>query len=146
LARTNSTSAFLQRQFDGHVGHQRADGAGHALALRQPVVHHQVQQSSPLNRRPSASTICRRSASPSSAMPKSAGWRAPRDQRLGMRGADLVVDVQAVGRAADAEHLGAQLVEHLGRDVVRRAVGASTTIFMPLSVRSLAKVLLQNSM
>jgi hypothetical protein len=37
-------------------------------------------------------------------------------------------------------------VEHVGRHVVGRAVGASTTIFRPFSDRSLAKVLLQNSM
>ena len=31
-----------------------------------------------------------------------------------MGGAEALVDVQAVGRAADAGHLGAQLVEHRG--------------------------------
>lgn len=44
-------------------------------------------------------------------------------QRLGVRGADAVVDVQPVRRAADGDHVGAQLVEHLGRDLVGRAVG-----------------------
>ena len=40
-----------------------------------------------------------------------------------MRGAEAVVDVEAVGRAADALHLGAQLVEHVGRHLVGRAMG-----------------------
>jgi hypothetical protein len=34
-----------------------------------------------------------------------------------------VVDVEAIRRAADGNHLGTQFVEHLGRDVVGRAMG-----------------------
>jgi hypothetical protein len=49
-----------------------------------------------------------------------------------VRGAHFVVDVQAVGRAADGDHLGAQLMEHLGRDLVGRAMGGIHHDLQPL--------------
>ncbi len=43
-------------------------------------------------------------------------------------------------------HLGTQLGEHVGGHAVGRAMGGSTTSLRPPRVRSLEKVLLQNSM
>ena len=39
-----------------------------------------------------------------------------------MRGTHFVVDIQTVGAAANGNHLSTQLMKHLGRDVIRRAM------------------------
>ena len=46
------------------------------------------------------------------------------DHGAGVGGADLAVDVEAVGLVADREDLGAEFIERLGRDLVGGAVGA----------------------
>jgi len=45
------------------------------------------------------------------------------DQGSGMRRANLMVDVQAIGRAANVQHICTQLMKHLGSDMVGRAMG-----------------------
>ena len=81
--------------------------------------------SSPSTTRPFSSHRITRSASPSSATPSAApNRRTSSARRLGVQRAAAVVDVPAVGLHAQLDHLGAQLVEHLGRDLVGRAVGA----------------------
>jgi hypothetical protein len=68
LARTKGTPRSRQRQLDRHVGHQRAHHAGHARR-GQAVGHHHVEQFVAVEQAALASTICSRSASPSSATP-----------------------------------------------------------------------------
>ena len=62
------------------------------------------------------------------AVEREADVGAARDHRfleqLRMGRAAVVVDVEAVGRDAERDHLGAQLPQRLGRDVVGGAVGA----------------------
>ena len=80
---------------------------------------------SPSIRWPFSSTMIIRSASPSSAMPTSARIsRTLRDQRLGRGRADLEIDVEPVRLDADRDHLGAELPQRLGRDLVGGAIGA----------------------
>ena len=70
---------------------------------------------SPSTTSPARSTARQRSASPSWAMPRSAPC-APHglDHRAEMGGADAIVDVPAVGVAADGVHLGAGPAVDLG--------------------------------
>ena len=44
------------------------------------------------------------------------------NQGLRVGGTDLMVDIQAIGLTANGDHLGAQLMEHLGRNVVSGAM------------------------
>ena len=55
-----------------------------------------------------------------------------RAQALQVRGAAVVVDVQAVGRRVDRDHIRARLLVRLGRDLRRRAVRAVHDDAQPL--------------
>ena len=80
---------------------------------------------SPSTTLPAASTARQRSASPSWAMPTSAPTRTHvLGERVEVRRADAVVDVQAVGVGADHGDAGARVAEGLGRDSGGRAVRA----------------------
>src|SRR5205807_1806953 len=46
------------------------------------------------------------------------------DQALGRSGAKCLIDIETVGLDADRDDVGAQLMEHVGRDVVGRAMRA----------------------
>ena len=67
-------------------------------------------------------------------------------QRFRRGGADAVVDVEAVGLDADRDDFGAELVEHVRRDVVGGAVGAVDHDLHALQVQLVGNVVLQNSM
>ena len=81
-------------------------------------------------------------------MPKSAPSVAHRlDQRLRVRWRRTPsLMFRPSGWQPMRDDVGAELVEHVGRDVVGRAVRAVDHDLQPRSVRSLANVLLQNSM
>ena len=117
-------AALAQRELDRHVRHQRADRARHRQALRQAITDHQVQQ---------LVTVVQAPRSVDQLQP--VGIAIERDavvgmvlfhrcdQRGGRGGAETGIDVLAVRAAADRDHVGAEFVEHAGRDVVGRAVG-----------------------
>ena len=67
-------------------------------------------------------------------------------QRLGMRGAAFIVDIEAVRLVADGDHLGPQLVQDVRGNVIGRAIGAVDHDPHAAQVEVLGKVLLQNSM
>ncbi len=80
---------------------------------------------SPSTTAPVASTARQRSASPSKATPASAPCSSTAARRSSeVRGAAVVVDVQAVGRGVDLDDLGAGAAQRLGADVRRGTVGA----------------------
>ena len=80
---------------------------------------------SPSTTLPAASTARQRSASPSWAMPTSAPTRDDvLGERVEVRRADAVVDVEAVGVGADDGDAGAGIPERLGRDSGCRAMRA----------------------
>ena len=114
----------LERQLHRHIGHQRAHRARHGVALGQPVQHHRVQQfiaveqpAGAVNQLQAVSITIECHAVVSAVR----GHR--RHQGLRRGGAKTGVDVDAVGLAADGHHFGAQLMEHLGRHLVGRAMG-----------------------
>ena len=55
-------------------------------------------------------------------------------QILGMRGADVCVDIQAIGLVADRDHLRSQLMKDGWSDVIRRAVSTIHHHLQPLEV------------
>ena len=109
---------LAQSQFDGHVGHLRAHHAGHQFVAPHAVTGQQVEQLVAVVQAPGAVHhlqpvgiaiqgnadigIIMRTARTQA----SDAWRPP------------VVDVQPIGGTANGHHVGAQFMEHLGRDLV----------------------------
>ncbi len=116
-------AARTDRLLDGEVGHQRADDARHRSATGEPAGDQHVEQLVAVVEAPGAIDELQpvAVAVEGDAVVGAAG--ADRvDERLRRGRAEAVVDVEAVGTAADRGDLGAELVEDVGRDVVRRAV------------------------
>ena len=122
-----------QRDFDRHVGHQRADGAGHRQPLRETVDDHQVKQ---LVAVVQAARLVDELQPIGVAVQRDTVVGAVRRHRRDQCGrrccAETGVDVRAVRAAADRDDLGAELVEHVGRNVIRRAVGCVDDDLQPL--------------
>ena len=124
LGALESHAAPAQGQLDRHIGHQGTDYASHGFVARQTVVGHQVEQfvaiELPARRVHHQHAI-------SVTVERDAKVRTLRQHRchqgLWVRGAGFVVDVHSIRRAADGDHIGAQFVKHLGRNLVGRAMG-----------------------
>ena len=117
----------LHGQAEAEVGHH---GHHHRVAGEQsPLGEVEREEGEQLvavdERRRSASTASNRSASPSRASPRSAWCSTTAAASVAGRGRTAaVVDVGAVGFAADGGHLGAEPLEELGGEPRGRAVGA----------------------
>ena len=115
----------FERHFHGHVGHQGADGARNFFATCQALVDHQEQHFIAVEQpafgidhlQPVGIAI------EGDAVVSTVGaYGSHQCVRMGC--AETVVDVQAIGRAADGDHLGTKLMKHHGRDVIGRAMRA----------------------
>ena len=112
-------AAGLERHLHRHIGHQRADHAGHMFIAPKPVIGHQVQQliavvEAPVRidqLQPVGVAVQRHTV-----VRVVGKHRLDQGQRV--RRTHLVVDVEAVRGATDGNHFGTQLVEHHGRNVV----------------------------
>src|SRR5689334_10209995 len=113
--------AALERE----VGHQRADHAALQPRFGLAVLHHRVEELVAVEER--AVVIGHREAV-AVAVEGDAEVRAVIDHRarhrLRVRGAALLVDVEAVGRAADRDHFRAELLEDARADAIVGAVRA----------------------
>ena len=113
----------FQRFLDCHVGHQRAHHAGDGLPLCQSVSRHDVEQFIAIEQSPLG---IHHLQAVGIAIKRNAVVRAMRShcglQRLRVRGPHPFVDVEAVGRTPDGDHLGAQFMEHVRGHLVGRTV------------------------
>ena len=114
---------LFQSHFHRHVGHECAHHTWDHFVIRQTVVRHQIQQFVTV-----VQTALRvhhlqsvRIAIERNAKVSLVGFDSTH-QRIGMRGTHFVVDVQAIGAAANGNHLGTQLMKHLRRNVIRGTV------------------------
>ncbi len=139
--------ALRERLLESEVRHQRADDAA-GMHAAPPVVHRDhVQQ---LVAVVDAAVLVGDQQAVAVAVERDAEVRRVVLHLLGeeprMRRADAGVDVEAVGFDADGDDLGAELVEHAGRDVVTRAVRTVDDDAETAQVRArTGNVLLQNS-
>ena len=115
----------MRGHFHGHIGHQRADRTRDFFTARQALIDHQVEHFVTVEQpafgihhlEPVCVAIqCNTVVGP--VLPDGC------NQGFRVGGAHFIIDVQAVGRAADGDNLGAQLMKHHGRDLVGRAVRA----------------------
>ncbi len=115
----------LQRQFDRHIGHQRADHAGNAVSTGDAVLHDRIQQLVAVVEPAVGVDHLQAVGIAVEGQPEVRAVGLDRlDQLVGRGGAIAVVDIAAIGLVADRHHVGAQLVEHVRGDVVGGAMRA----------------------
>ncbi len=118
----SASNAFSRPRLDMTVATTMFPGRRPAALSARPAAS---STASPFTTLPADETKMARSASPSKATPKAAPCATTAClQGLQVERAAVEIDVAAVGRAADGNHLGAQPAEQLRRQAVRSAIAA----------------------
>jgi hypothetical protein len=117
-------TARLQRDFNGHVGHQGTNHAGHMLVTSHAIGRHEVKQLITVVETPGRVHHLQTVgiAVQCDAIVSMIGAHSTH-QRVRMGGTDLVVDIDAVRSTPNRQHLSTQLMKHLGGHLVGSAMG-----------------------
>ena len=112
-----------QCQLHGHVGHLGTHHARHQLIAHHALARQQVQQLVTVEQASAAINHLQavRIAIQGDTEVRMVGAHRTH-QRIRVGRTHLLVDVQAIRRTANRHHVGTQLVEYLGRDLVGRAM------------------------
>ena len=121
---TERNAEFIEPFFQSVVGHERSGNARHH-AFRKAVADHHIEQLvTGINPSVSVShdeTVC---VPVKAHRHLTAGGPALLRQMLGVCRPNAAIDVEAVRRIADRDHIGAKLMKDIRRNVIGRTVGA----------------------